>query len=271
MNHHHTPLSHTIDVTQPNVARMHNYYLGGKDNYPADRQVCQRLLEHAPSTQILTINNRRFLQRVIRCLILEHGVRQFLDIGAGLPTRDNIHDMAQRYTADARVVYVDNDPMVLAYGRVLLQHSDQTAVIQADLRHPDVILDHPQTAALLDLREPVAALCVSVLHCVPDDGAPAHLVRRLAARLGPGSFLAISQLVSEDATMRHVITDFMRESTDGHWGAVRRSQDVDRLFTGLDILEPGLADVSAWRADTGLGWRQRTREWIEYGGVGRVI
>ncbi|WP_328687762.1 SAM-dependent methyltransferase [Streptomyces phaeochromogenes] len=270
MNHHHTPLSHTIDVTQPSVARMHNYYLGGKDNYPADRQVCERLLEHAPSTQILTINNRRFLKRVLRCLIIEHGVRQFLDIGAGLPTRDNVHEIAQRYTADARVVYVDNDPMVLAYGRVLLQDNDQTAVIQADLRHPDTILDHPQAADLFDLREPVAALCVSVLHCIPDDDAPAELVRRTAARLCPGSFLVISQLVSEDATTRRVITDFMRENTDGNWGAVRCSQDVDRFFTGLDILEPGLGDVSAWRTDARIGPRQRSREWIEYGGAGRV-
>ncbi|MGW7046393.1 SAM-dependent methyltransferase [Streptomyces avermitilis] len=270
MNHDQMPLSHTIDVTQPSVARMHNYYLGGKDNYPADRGVCERLLEHAPSTQILTINNRRFLQRVIRHLTLEHGVRQFLDIGAGLPTRDNVHEIAQRYTGDARVVYIDNDPMVLAYGRALLEDNDQTAVIQADLRDPEGILDHPRVADLLDLSEPVAALYVSVLHCVPDDAAPAALVRRAAARLCPGSLLVISQLVSEDAATRHVITDFMRESTGGNWGAVRRTKDVSSFFTGLDILEPGLVDVSTWRTDASLDPRQHTREWIEYGGVGRV-
>ncbi|GAA4027054.1 SAM-dependent methyltransferase [Streptomyces plumbiresistens] len=269
MNHH-APLSHTIDVTRPSVARMYNYYLGGKDNYPADRRVCERLLEHAPSAQVLAVNNRRFLQRVIRCLAVEEGVRQFLDIGAGLPTQDNVHEIAQRYISDARVVYVDSDPMVLAYGRALLEGDDRTAVIQADLREPEAILDHPRVTDLFDLGKPVAALCVSVLHCIPDDDAPAELIRRTAARLCPGSFLAVSQLVSEDARIRHAVTGLMRDSTVGRWGAVRRSSDVDRFFTGLDILAPGLVDVSAWRTDPRFGPRPRTREWTEYGGVGRV-
>ncbi|MGI5372624.1 SAM-dependent methyltransferase [Streptomyces iakyrus] len=266
----HTPLSHIIDVTRPSVARMHNYYLGGKDNYPADRQACERLLEHAPSTQILAVNNRRFLQRVIRFLAQERGVRQFLDIGAGLPTRDNAHEMAQRYSAEARVIYVDNDPMVLAYGRALLEENANTAVIQADLRHPDAILDHPRLAELFDLNEPVAALCISVLHCIHDDDAPADLLRRISSRLCSGSYLAVSQLVSEDATVRRVITGLMRDSTAGKWGAVRRPKDVDGFFAGLDLLEPGLVDVSAWRADPRFGPRPRTQEWVEYGGVGRV-
>ncbi|WP_210582099.1 SAM-dependent methyltransferase [Streptomyces sp. GESEQ-4] len=267
---YHAPLSHTIDVTRPSVARMYNYYLGGKDNYPADRQVCERLLEHAPSTQILAINSRRFLQRLIRCLALEHGVRQFLDIGAGLPTQDNVHEIAQRHAADARIVYVDNDPMVLAYGRALLEDNDHTAVIQADLRDPEAIWDHPRVTDLFDLNKPVAALCVSVLHCIPDEDAPGELVRRTAARLCPGSFLAVSQLVSENAMIRRVITGLMRDSTAGNWGAVRCSREVDGFFAGLDILAPGLVDVSAWRADPRFGPRPRTREWIEYGGVGRV-
>ncbi|MFJ8536852.1 SAM-dependent methyltransferase [Streptomyces sp. NPDC093591] len=267
---YHAPLSHTIDVTRPSVARMYNYYLGGKDNYPADRQVCEQLLVHAPSTQILAVNSRRFLERLIRCLALEHGVRQFLDIGSGLPTQDNVHEIAQRHAADARVIYVDNDPMVLAYGRALLEDNDRTAVIQADLRDPEAILDHPRVTDLFDLTEPVAALYVSVLHCVPDEDAPAELVRRTAARLRSGSFLAVSQLVSEDAAFRRDITGLMREWTDSHWGAVRRAREVDSFFTGLDLLAPGLVDVSAWRADPRFGPRPRTREWMEYGGVGHV-
>ncbi|MGC5040045.1 SAM-dependent methyltransferase [Streptomyces sp. DT190] len=266
----HTPLSHIIDVTRPSVARMYNYYLGGKDNYPADRRACERLLEYAPSAQILAVNNRRFLQRVVHCLALEQGVRQFLDIGAGLPTRDNVHEMAKRYNADARVIYVDNDPMVLAYGRALLEDNANTAVIQADLRQPDAILDNPRLAELFDLDEPVAALCISVLHCIPDDDVPADLIRRITSRLCSGSYLAASQAVSEDATVRRVITGLMQDSTAGNWGAVRRSEDVDGFFTGLDLLEPGLVDVSAWRADPRFGPRPRTREWIEYGGVGCV-
>lgn len=270
MDEHGAPLSHTIDVTRPNVARMCNYYLGGKDNYPADRRTCRGLLEHAPSTQILTVNNRRFLQRVIRALVLDHGVRQFVDIGAGLPTQDNVHEIVQRHAAQATVVYADNDPMVLAYGRVLLEDNDQTAVIQADLRDPETFLGHPRLTRLLDLSEPVAVLCVSVMHCIPDRDDPAALIQRAAAGLSAGSFLAISQLVSEDAATREAITDFMHESTVGRWGAVRRPQDVDGFFTGLDLLAPGLGDVSTWRTPGLPPSRKRTREWIEYGGIGRV-
>ncbi|MET7944153.1 SAM-dependent methyltransferase [Streptomyces sp. NPDC005302] len=268
---HRTPLSHTIDVTRPNVARMCNYYLGGKDNYAADRSTCRRLLEHAPTTQTLTVNNRRFLERAIRTMALDHGVSQFLDIGAGLPTQDNVHEIAQRYTPRAAVVYADNDPMVLAYGRVLLEGSEQTAVIQADLRDPDELLAQPRLTRLLDLKKPVAVLCVSVLHCIPDRDDPAALIRRCAARLPVGSFLAISQLVSENPATRQAVTDLMHESTAGRWGAVRRPQDVDGFFEGLDVLAPGLGDVATWRASASSRTRSNGREWIEYGGIGRVV
>ncbi|MEV6594748.1 SAM-dependent methyltransferase [Streptomyces acidicola] len=270
MNHAETPLSHAIDVTQPSVARMHNYYLGGKDNYPADRGACEQLLERAPSAQILTINNRRFLERVVGCLAQDHGVHQFLDFGSGLPTQDNVHEIAQRIDPACRVAYIDNDPMVLAYGRALLEDNDQTIVVQADLRAPEAIMDAPRVADLIDFTQPVACLFVSVLHCIPDDDNPADLMRRVATRLVPGSFLAISQLVSHDRTTRCSITAFMHESTGGNWGRVRSPEDIDRFFTGLDVLEPGLGDVAGWRADAGRGPRQHTREGIGYGGVGRV-
>ncbi|MFE0520850.1 SAM-dependent methyltransferase [Streptomyces sp. NPDC058954] len=264
------PLSHSIDVTRPNVARMYNYYLGGKDNYPADRRVCERLLARAPSARILAVNNRRFLERVIRCLSIEHGIRQFLDIGAGLPTWDNVHEIAQRHAPDARVVYVDNDPMVIAYGRALLEDNDRTAVVQADLRDPDTVFGNSRITDLLDLKQPVAALYVSVLHCIPDEDQPAGLVHSAAERLCTGSFLAVSQLVSEDAAVRRTLTGLMRESTSGHWGAVRHPRHVDTFFAGLGVLEPGLTDVSAWRTDPRFGPQAQTREWTEYGGVGRV-
>ncbi|MER7179493.1 SAM-dependent methyltransferase [Streptomyces hyaluromycini] len=274
MNQQQTPLSHTIDVTRPSVARMHDYFLGGKDNYPADRRACERLLAHAPSAQILAVNNRRFLHRVIRCLIQDHGIRQFLDIGSGLPTKDNVHEIAQHYAPGAKVAYVDHDPMVLAYGRALLEDYRRTdrriVTVQADLRDPDALLDHPAVTGILDLHRPVAVLYLSVLHCVADRDRPADIVRRTAARLSPGSFVAVSHLVSEDAAVRRTLTDLMAQSTGGQWGAVRRAEDVDRFFTALDILDPGLVDVAAWRADPLMGPRQRTWEWIQYGGVARV-
>jgi SAM-dependent methyltransferase len=271
MNHTPTPLPHTIDVTRPSLARMHNYLLGGRDNYPADRAVCEQLLEKAPGTQILTINNRRFLERVIRCLVMEHGVRQFIDFGSGLPTQNNVHEIAQRLDADCHVAYIDNDPMVLAYGRVMLERKGQSAVVQADLRDPDAIMECPQVTDLIDVTQPLACLFLSVLHCIPDEDDPAGILRRVGARLRPGSFLVISQLVSEDPASRRSLTDVMLRATDGMWGRVRSPGDVDAFFTGLDVLAPGLGDVSRWRSAAGIGPRRPTiPEWLEYGGVGRT-
>lgn len=261
---------HEVDTNVPSVARMYDYALGGKDNYAADREAFDHLEEAAPSTRPLAINNRRFLQRVVRILAEEYGVRQFLDHGSGLPTQDNVHQIAQRVTPDANVVYIDNDPIVLAHGRALLEENDHTAVIQADFRDTDGIFDHPETRRLLDLSEPVAALFVSVLHCIPDADDPTGLVRRVLDRLPAGSFVVISQLVSESVELREHITDFMLTSTQGNWGRVRQQHDVVRYFEGLEVLSPGLVEVSTWRPDTDLAPKQKTVEWIEFGGVART-
>ncbi len=167
------PLADTIDVTIPSVARMYDYYLGGKDNYAVDRAACEELDQVVPSTRALAVNNRRFLRRVVRWLAEEQGVRQFIDHGSGLPTQDNVHEVAQRVAPDARVVYIDNDPIVLAHGRALLEENRNTAVIQADMRDTDGILGHPEVTRLIDFDRPVAALFVSVLHCIPDEDDPA--------------------------------------------------------------------------------------------------
>jgi SAM-dependent methyltransferase len=258
-----------IDITVPSVARMYDYYLGGKDNYAVDREASEELLKVVPSTRELALNNRGFLRRAVRRLAEEHGVRQFLDHGSGLPTQDNVHQVAQQVDPAARVVYIDNDPIVLAHGRALLEENENTAVIQADMRHTDAILGHPEVRRLIDLSQPVAALFVSVLHCIPDSSDPAGLVRRVADRLAPGSFLVVCQLVSEDKATRDHVTEFMDESTRGNWGRVRQAHEVEAFFEGLEILEPGLVEVSTWRPDSDLGPKQATREWIEFGGVAR--
>ncbi|GHF67769.1 hypothetical protein GCM10010218_56580 [Streptomyces mashuensis] len=265
-----TGLPGGVDVTVASVARMHDYYLGGKDNYPADREACAHLLTRAPSTAVLARNNRRFLRRVVRLLAEEQGIRQFLDHGSGLPAQDNVHQVARRVHPDARVVYVDHDPMVAAYGRVLLEEDDRTAVVRADLRDTAAVLGHPRVAGLLDLREPVAALFVSVLHCVPDEDDPWAVVRRVAGRLAPGSCLVVCQLVSDDPATRDSVTGFMREATRGGWGRVRARHDVDRYFDGLEVLPPGVVEVAQWRPDSEVHPRQPGRELLEYGGVGRV-
>lgn len=259
-----------IDVDTPSAARMYDWYLGGTDNYPADRVACEELLKIVPSTCELARNNRAFLQRVVRVLAAEYGIRQFLDHGSGLPTRENVHQVAQGVDPDSRVVYVDNDPIVLAHGRMLLEENDNTAVIQADMTDTAGIFDHPDVRRLIRLDEPVAALFVSVLHCLPDAAEPAAMIRRVAERLPSGSFMVICQLVSEDPGIRDGVSDFMAEATGGNWGRVREPAEVDGYFAGLTILEPGLVEVSTWRPDSHVTARQETEEWIEYGGLARI-
>ncbi|MFH9228113.1 SAM-dependent methyltransferase [Streptomyces lydicus] len=265
------PQSGAVDVTIPSVARMYDYYLGGKDNYAVDREACEELSKVVPSTQVLAINNRRFLQRVVRWLAGEHGIRQFIDHGSGLPTQDNVHQVAQRIDPAARVVYVDNDPIVLAHGRALLEENANTAVIQADMRDTDGIFGSPEVERLIDFDQPVAALFVSVLHCIPDSDDPAGLIKRVADRLAPGSFLVVCQLVSEDAATRDFVTEFMRVQTHGQWGRVRQAHELAGFLDGLEIMEPGLLEVSTWKPDTDIGPKQLTQEWIEYGGVARKV
>ncbi|MEU4096677.1 SAM-dependent methyltransferase [Streptomyces sp. NPDC026673] len=269
MSQEREPLPTAIDTGIPSVARMYDFLLGGKDNYAVDREASEELLKVVPSTKELAVNNRRFLQRVVGVLAREYGIRQFLDHGSGLPTQDNVHQVAQRVDPASRIVYVDNDPIVLAHGRALLEENENTAVIQADFRDTDGIFGHPEVERLIDFEQPVAALFVSVLHCIPDEDDPAGLVRRVAERLAPGSFLVVCQLVSEDKAVRDFVTEFMDASTQGNWGRVRQESDVHGFLDGLEILEPGLLEVSTWRPDTDLAPRQATQEWIEFGGVGR--
>ncbi|MFF8190942.1 SAM-dependent methyltransferase [Streptomyces bobili] len=265
-------LSTSIDATVPTAARMYDHYLGGKDNYAADRAACEELDKVVPSTHALALNNRRFLQRVVRTLTQEYGIRQYLDHGSGLPTQNNVHQVAQSIDPTAHVVYVDNDPMVLVHGRALLEQDERTTVIHADMRETEAIFTHPDTERLIDFSQPVAALFNSVFHCIPDsetDGPPA-VVRRVAERLAPGSFLVMCQLVSEDPKVREFVTNFMDQATQGHWGRVRQEKDMAALFDGLEILDPGLVEVSTWRPDTEVAPRQLTQEWIEYGGVAKL-
>lgn len=250
---------------------MYDYYLGGKDNYAVDREACDELSKVVPSTQVLAINNRRFLQRAVRWLARERGIRQFIDHGSGLPTQDNVHQVAQQVDPESRVVYVDNDPIVLAHGRALLEENDHTAVIQADMRDTEGIFGSPEVERLIDFSRPVAALFVSVLHCIPDSDDPGGLVRRVADRLAPGSYLVVCQLVSEDAATRDFVTKFMDESTHGQWGRVRQAHELAAFLDGLEVEEPGLVEVSTWRPDADLGPRQLTKEWIEFGGVARKV
>jgi hypothetical protein len=180
-----------VDVSVPNVARIYDYLLGGKDNFAADREAAGLALRAVPQMRSLALENRRFMIRAVR-FCARAGIRQFIDIGAGLPTQDNVHQVAQRADPGAHVVYADNDAVVVSHGRALLAEDRRTAVIQGDLLQPEEILDHPDLRALIDLDQPVALLLVALLHFIPVESGPDESVARLRDALPPGSYLIVS-------------------------------------------------------------------------------
>ncbi|MFE7120667.1 SAM-dependent methyltransferase [Streptomyces sp. NPDC057654] len=259
-----------VDLSVPSAARMYDWLLGGSNNFEVDQDACELLLEVAPTSREAELSNRWFLQRVVRVLAQEHGIRQFIDFGSGLPTQRNVHQIAQEVDSGARVVYIDNDPVVLALGQSLLDENEHTAILPFDITETDKVFAHKGLNRLIDFSEPVAALFLSVLHCLPDAAGPKQLVERVVDRLVPGSFVAVSQLVSDDVTVRDDVTELMRVQTRGNWGRVREKADVEEIFTHLIEQEPGLVDVTDWRPDSELQQRRRGIEWTEYGGLGKV-
>lgn len=249
---------------------MYDWLLGGHYNYEVDQRASEELLKVAPTTKKLARNNRWFLERVVRVMAAEHGIRQFVDFGSGLPTQNNVHQIAQAVDPRSRVVYVDDDPVVLAHGQAIFDENDQSVVIASDMLETGYILGHADFRRLIDLDRPVGVLFNSVLHCIPDASGPGDLVTRVVDRLRPGSFVVICQLVSDDAGLRRQVTEMMLEQTHGRWGRVRERAEVDRYFDGLLIQSPGLVDVTDWRPDSELKRRQRSIEWTEYGGLAEV-
>ena len=259
-----------VDVSRPHPARMYDYYLGGKNHYAADREVADKVLAGAPSARTGPRENRAFLGRAVRFLAAEAGVRQFLDIGTGLPTTDNVHEVAQRAAPSSRVVYVDNDPLVLAHARALLTSSPEgrTAYIQADLRNPAAILSSPVTVDVLDFSQPVALILAAILHFIPDEFRPADILATLVDALPSGSYLVASQVSMEDnpALIGNAMDAYRAAGLPAQ---ARDSGDFARLaFAGLDLVPPGVVLVSEWRPETD-GPRPAPAELSLYGGVGR--
>ncbi|MHA7956921.1 SAM-dependent methyltransferase [Streptomyces sp. L500] len=259
-----------VDLSVPSAARMYDWLLGGSNNYEVDWEACELLLKVAPTSREIALNNRWFLQRVVRVLAEEHGIRQFIDFGSGLPTQRNVHQIAQEVDPESHVVYIDNDPVVLALGQSLLDENNNTAILPVNMTDTDTIFAHPDLNRLIDFSKPTAALFISVLHCLPDSAGPKELVQRVVDKLVPGSFVVVCQLVSDDRKVRDGVTELMRVQTHDNWGRVREKADVDEIFANLIVEEPGLLDVTDWRPDSELQQRQRSIEWTEYGGLGRV-
>jgi hypothetical protein len=257
-----------LNTNVAHPARVYDYLLGGKDNFPADRAAAERGLAAAPEVRDTVRANRAFLVRAVRFLA-ESGVRQFIDVGTGIPTRPNVHEVAQAVAPDTRVVYVDNDPIVLVHARALMAGPGHgaTTVIQADLRDPQAILSHPQLTELIDFSQPVAIVLVAVLHLLADGEDPAGIVRQLLAPASSGSYLVLSHsgLDFNPERSRAVSASAAR---DGVTLVARPHADILGFFKGFDLVEPGLVQVSQWRPDHELTDDERARVWT-YAGVAR--
>jgi hypothetical protein len=241
-----------MDIAHP--ARMYDYYLSGKDNFPADRAAAEQVKRAVPYIDVIARQNRGFLARAVVDASIS-GINQFLDVGTGIPTAGNTHQIAQAVNPQARVAYVDNDPIVLAHARALMSGAGHgiTRVIQADLREPDTILDDPAVRGLLSLSEPCTLVLAAILHFIPDSDHPHELVRRLLAPLAPGSRLILSHATAQtldaaDEEHSAKITDEVRSSYQKSTAQVhlRDRDEITAFFDGLDIIEPGLVSVASW-------------------------
>jgi hypothetical protein len=239
-----------LRTDRPHPARVYDYLLGGKDNFAADRMAAEQGLRANPNSRTPPRENRAFLRRAVRYLADEAGIRQFLDIGTGIPTSPNVHEVAQAIAPHARVVYVDNDPIVLAHARALLTSSPdgRTEYIDADLRDVDKILHSPQLRATLDLSQPVGLLLIAIMHFIPDTDDPYGLAARLLDALPPGSYLALSHLTGDfDPEAWAGVAAVYRRS--GVTMQVRSRPEIERFFAGLDLVEPGVQSLPRWRPE----------------------
>lgn len=256
-----------IDMEQPRVARVYDYLLGGSHNFASDRQLAHKVISAMPDAPLQAQANRAFLHRAVRYLV-DRGLRQFLDIGSGIPTLGNVHEVAQRAAPDARVVYVDIDAVAVAHSREILAGNERATIIQEDLRRPERILDHPALRALLDLNQPVAVLLVAVLHSLPDADNPAGILERLRTRLAPGSYLVISHATqdSRPEQLEQVRKLYGQTATPG---TLRSQVDVEGFFAGFTLVEPRVVRAPEWHpegSDDLDGYREHSNVLV---GVGR--
>jgi len=259
-----------IDASRPHPARMYDYFIGGKNHFAADREAAAKALAAWPEGRTGPRENRAFVGRAVRYLAGEAGVRQFLDLGSGLPTTDNVHEVAQAVAPSSHVVYVDNDPLVLAHARALLTSTPEgrTAYVQADIRSPASILSSPTVREVLDFGQPIALILVAVLHFIPDDDKPADIIGTLLDALPSGSYLAASHLTGEHDRAGMAIAERIYQSS-GVQGRLRDSDEFAELaFSGLKLVPPGVTLVSEWRPDSPEP-RPRPSEVNCYGGVAR--
>jgi S-adenosyl methyltransferase len=259
-----------IDTSKAHPARMYDYYIGGKNHFAADRAVADKALASWPAGRIGLRENRKFLGRAVKYLAAEAGIRQFLDIGSGLPATNNVHEVAQRAAPSSRVAYIDNDPMVIAHAQALLTSSPEgrTAYLQADLRSPEQIVSCPLLREVLDFSQPIALMLIAVLHFLRDEDKPDEAVGTLLDALPPGSYLAASHMSMEHDPVS--MSGGQQAYLDA--GITMHARDSDQfarmVFSGLEMVPPGVVLVSEWRPDSRAP-RPTPAEVGCYGGIGR--
>ena len=257
-----------VDVERPSIARVYDYYLGGSHNFAVDRVMARKIIGMSPETVRTARANRAFLRRAVKFCIGD-GIRQFLDIGSGIPTVGNVHDVAQSIDPQASVVYVDIDPVAVAHSRAILADNDLATVIQADLRDPDSILNDPQLRGLLDLTEPVAVLMVSVMHFIPDHEDPAGIIAKFHAATASGSCLVFSQLSTEILDQDKLATAQREYARTAAQLTARSRAEIEALLTGWELVEPGLVSLSAWRPESPEDVAANAQHAVFFAGVGR--
>lgn len=238
-----------VDLSVPSIARVYDYVLGGKDNFPSDRDASQAFLNVVPDTPLLARDNRSFLRRAVQFLVRDAGIEQIIDIGSGLPTVGNVHQIAQEADPGVRVVYVDIDPIVLVHGRALLAQNANTTVIVADLLDPASIFEHADTRRLIDTSKPLAVLMASILHHLADDQDPVGVAGQIKQLLPSGSYLLAANFYDDEDDARAPALE--RAFLDGGLGTgrFRRFAEQIRVFDGLELVEPGLVYANDWRPD----------------------
>jgi hypothetical protein len=240
-------LPRDIDPQRPSAARVYDYLLGGAHNFAADRQVAEQMLALNPDAPQTAYANRAFLRRAVEYLV-NAGIRQFLDIGSGLPTVGNVHEIAQGAAPDAHVVYVDIDPIAVTHSRHILADNDRAAVVEEDVRRPERIMNAPEVQHLLDLDQPVAVLVVALFHLIADEDDPLDIVPRLTAPLVPGSYLAISHLALDAPIDMETPVNLLRRA--GIEMTLRNHAQIAELFGEWPLVEPGLVWAPLWRPES---------------------
>ncbi|MGF1236222.1 SAM-dependent methyltransferase [Streptomyces sp. 2-6] len=237
-----------IDTGKPHPARMYDYFLGGKDNYEVDQQAAERFMQAAPEVRDGVLANRRFMHRAVRHVVAEGGVRQILDIGTGLPTEPNVHQIAQGIAPDTRIAYVDNDPIVSTHSMALLDDAGGTSVVLADLRDPRAILEHPEVLRVIDFDRPVALLLVAVVHFLAGADDPAGVVATLRDALPTGSYLVLSHATGDVHADRREDAAAVYDQATASLN-LRSHDQVLEFFGDFTLLDPGLVKVTDWRPD----------------------